>query len=122
MQDLFERRLEHEAKNRRRFWTLENNPETEAYFDPVNTDRAWAQQGWAKTHWFQISANSPAPYWQYVSSIIDNDSLCMTSELEINPIRTDGWMNGTHPSIRKIQIAPSGIRMNGLKSDGFLTL
>jgi len=64
--DLFAKRLEHEAKTRRRFWQMEQNPATEAYFDDINTDRAWAQQGWAKSHWFLISANSPGPYWQYI--------------------------------------------------------
>jgi len=33
------------------------------------------------------------------------------SGLEINPIRMDGLMALIYPSIRKIQISPSGIRM-----------
>ena len=38
-------------------------------------------------------------------------NLYFEPELEINPIRMDGWMALIYPSIRKIQIARMAIRM-----------
>ena len=37
--ELFDTRLEHYAKTRRRFWTMKYNPKTMAYFSEVTSDR-----------------------------------------------------------------------------------
>merc|ERR1712212_842345 len=54
--ELFDKRLEFGAKNRRRFWEMKYNPKTEGYFCGQTSDRAWAQHDWVNSVWFEQAA------------------------------------------------------------------
>ena len=66
--ELFDKRLEFGAKNRRRFWEMKYNPKTEGYFCGQTSDRAWAQHDWVNSVWFeQAACNNRTSYFKLVS-------------------------------------------------------
>ena len=66
--ELFDKRLEFGAKNRRRFWEMKYNPKTEGYFCGQTSDRAWAQHDWVNSVWFeQAACNNSTTYFKLVS-------------------------------------------------------
>ena len=68
--ELFDKRLEFGAKNRRRFWEMKYNPKTEGYFCGQTSDRAWAQHDWVNSVWFeQAACNNSTTYFKLVSFI-----------------------------------------------------
>ena len=63
--ELFDKRLEFGAKNRRRFWEMRYNPKTEGYFSGQTSDRAWAQHDWVNSVWFeQAACNNRTSYFK----------------------------------------------------------
>lgn len=65
--ELFDKRLEFGAKNRRRFWEMKYNPKTEGYFCGQTSDRAWAQHDWVNSVWFeQAACNNSTTYFKLI--------------------------------------------------------
>lgn len=55
--ELFHKRREHHVKNRRKFWVMRYNPQTETYFKEEWSDRNVTQYDWSNSGWFRITAN-----------------------------------------------------------------
>ena len=81
--ELFDKRLEFGAKNRRRFWEMKYNPKTEGYFCGQTSDRAWAQHDWVNSVWFeQAACNNTTTYFKLVSFKMNKNHQQINSPLD----------------------------------------
>ena len=81
--ELFDKRLEFGAKNRRRFWEMKYNPKTEGYFCGQTSDRAWAQHEWVNSVWFeQAACNNTTTYFKLVSFKMNKNHQKINSHLD----------------------------------------
>merc|ERR1712227_793 len=53
--DLFDKRIDKMAKDRRRYYSMQYNPSTEAYWSETWSDKQFAQHEWAGSTWYRQS-------------------------------------------------------------------